>query len=139
MAENRDRLWATGLVMAVSLAALDLAASDAAAADTANVAAGRAIFENQCALCHDNSPHMVNDIGPALFGVVGRRVGGVAGYTYSPALQTAYDHHERWSRRRLDRFLTQPALMHPGTDMPMNFADPATRKAIIAYLKTLRN
>ncbi len=54
---------------------------------TDDVMRGAGIYRDHCAACHDNSAHMLNDIGPALFGVVGRRVGSVSGYDYSPALQ----------------------------------------------------
>jgi cytochrome c2 len=50
---------------------------------------GKLIFQTHCALCHDDSEHMLNDNGPALFGVVGRRVGSVPGYDYSEALRDA--------------------------------------------------
>ncbi len=99
---------------------------------------GRMIYENHCANCHDNSERMLNDIGPALFGVVGRRVGSVAGYAYSPALRASGQRGDRWTAGQLDRFLRSPEVVHPGTNMPMNFARSADRKVIIAYLKTLK-
>jgi cytochrome c2 len=102
-----------------------------------DVARGRAIFNAHCANCHDNSEHMLNDTGPALFGVVGRHVGSVEGYNYSPALQKANSAGDVWSEAALDRFLRQPYAMHPGTEMGMNFDKRSDRKAIIAYLKTL--
>ena len=121
----------------VGLGATGCAASNAR--DTASdVAAGQAIYTANCALCHDNSNHMLNDNGPALFGVVGRTVGSVEGYAYSPALKAANVKGEVWREDRLDEFLKEPYVMHPGTSMPMNFADPKTRHAIIAYLKTLK-
>jgi cytochrome c len=106
---------------------------------TQDIALGRAIYTAHCANCHDNSEHMLNDTGPALFGVVGRRVGSVEGYQYSPALQRAHDSGDVWTEKTLDRFLMQPYTMHPGTEMGMNFDKRQDRKAIIAYLKTLRS
>ena len=103
-----------------------------------NLTLGTAIYNRDCALCHDNSEHMLNDNGPALFGVVGRQVAAVEGYDYSPALQAANAKHDRWTYGRLDKFLTNPTLMYPGTSMPMNFDDPRMRKAILTYLKTLK-
>ena len=115
-----------------------LSAGATRAATPADVALGEKIYDRHCSLCHDNSQHMINDSGPALFGVVGRRVASVEGYDYSPALEEAGRRGERWTQKRLDRFLTNPMTMHPGTGMPMNFDRPADRKAIIAYLKTLK-
>src|SRR3982750_2457769 len=82
-----------------------------------NLTLGTAIYNRDCALCHDNSEHMLNDNGPALFGVVGRRVASVDGYDYSPALKAANAKHNRWTYSRLDKFLTNPELMYPGTSM----------------------
>ena len=104
-----------------------------------NLTLGTAIYNRDCALCHDNSEHMLNDNGPALFGVVGRQVASVDGYDYSPALRAANAKHDRWTYGRLDKFLTNPTLMYPGTSMPMNFDDPRMRKAILTYLKTLKS
>ncbi|ESQ82684.1 hypothetical protein AEAC466_16220 [Asticcacaulis sp. AC466] len=102
------------------------------------VAQGARIFTQQCSLCHDDSQHMVNDNGPALFGVVGRPVGSVDGYNYSPALQRAGQSGDVWTVKQLDRFLTGPEAMYAGTGMPMHFRTTQERAAIIAYLKTLR-
>jgi cytochrome c len=118
--------------------ALAALGAGAVTAEPLNIALGRNIFEAHCSLCHDNSKHMINDVGPALFGVVGRRVASVEGYDYSPALEAAGRDGKKWTEGRLDRFLSNPMTMHPGTDMPMNFDRPEDRKAIIAYLKTLK-
>ena len=99
---------------------------------------GQAIFQNRCAICHDDSQHMLNDVGPALFGVVNRRVGSVQGYRYSPVLKTAGQHGDRWTIERLDRLLTEPTSAYYGTSMPAAIASAADRRAMLAYLKTLR-
>ncbi len=121
---------------------LCLGLSSAASAGVANratqIATGQAVYQAQCALCHDDSAHMLNDNGPALFGVVGRKVGSVEGYDYSPELGKANDRKDIWTADRLDKFLANPTHMYPGTSMPMNFDNPESRKAIIAYLKTLK-
>ncbi len=100
---------------------------------------GHLIFQTHCALCHDDSAHMLNDNGPALFGVVGRRVGSVADYPYSGALQDANRRGDRWTESRLDALLQKPTGVYGGTTMPMNFSKVEDRKAIIAYLKTLKS
>jgi cytochrome c len=99
---------------------------------------GARMYTDHCALCHDNSMHMLNDTGPALFGVVNRKVGSLSEYTYSPVMQAARDRGDVWTNKRLDEFLTSPEAMYPGTGMPMNFGDPKTRKAIITYLRSLK-
>jgi len=116
-----------------------LATAPAAGAGALNLAQkGRLIFQNHCALCHDDSAHMLNDNGPALFGVVGRRVGSVPGFAYSTSLQDANRRGDIWTEKRLDNLLQKPTGVYGGTSMPMNFSKIEDRKAIIAYLKTLK-
>lgn len=81
---------------------------------------------------------MINDIGPALFGVVGRRVGSVDGYNYSPALMEGYARGDVWTPATLDSLLTNPDHVHPGTGMPFRIKGAKERAGVIAYLKTLR-
>ncbi|ESQ75947.1 cytochrome c family protein [Asticcacaulis sp. AC402] len=103
-----------------------------------DIQAGSALYFKACSLCHDDSAHMLLDTGPPLFGVVGRRVGSVEGFTYSPALQKGYRKGHRWSEKRLDKFLAGPQHVYGGTDMPMMFNDPKVRQNLIGYLKGLK-
>ena len=50
-----------------------------------SVASGEKIFK-KCAACHSIVKGGKNKIGPALYNVVGRKVGGVDDYKYSKAL-----------------------------------------------------
>lgn len=126
------------LLAILTIGGLAFAGSVLAQSRAENLTLGTMIYNRDCALCHDNSEHMLNDNGPALFGVVGRRVGSVEGYDYSPALKAANAKGNHWSSSRLDKFLTNPETMYSGTSMPMNFDDPRMRKAIVTYLKTLK-
>lgn len=75
-------------------------------------------------------------IGPSLAGVYGTRAGAVAGYDFSPALKSS---GLVWNDATLDKWLTDPVALVPGTRMGYaGQADPARRAAIIAYLKTLQ-
>ena len=88
-----------------------------------------------CAGCHAVKPEL-NGIGPSLAGVVGRKAGSLAGFDYSPAM-VAYG--KIWDDATLDTFLTSPMTTVPGTRMVyMGQSDPAARKALIDYLKTLK-
>ncbi len=137
------RMEMTGLlaaVMIVSLTGVAQAKEPVPLNDTRTaVGRGALIYAAHCATCHDNSKHMLNDNGPALFGVVNRRVGSLADYDYSAALQKGRDHRDRWTLKRLDTFLSNPEAMYPGTTMPMNFSDRDHRASIIAYLNTLKD
>ncbi len=128
----------TRLFIVIVLAGMCLASSGIARTDkAASVAMGAQIYANKCSLCHDNSQHMINDIGPALFGVVGRRVGSVDGYTYSTALMEGNARGDVWTAEALDRFLTHPDHVRPGTGMPFMIEGAKERAGVIGYLKTL--
>ena len=107
------------------------------AASAQQIAAGKTVFAANCALCHDASPAMATFQGPALFGVVGRKIGGVASFDYSDALRAAHDRGETWNESSLDAFLADPQLAMPGTQMPVNVPDATDRRNLIAYLTSL--
>ena len=88
-----------------------------------------------CRACHAVAPGP-SLIGPSLFGVYGRKAGAVPGFAYSDAFKKL---KLSWDDATLDKWLTNPMTMAPGTRMAYpGIADPAQRKAVIAYLKTLR-
>lgn len=89
----------------------------------------------QCSVCHSVKPG-VNIIGPSLYGVYGRKSGSEPGFHYSAAMKKL---DVTWNAATLNRWLTNPQAMAPGTIMAMpGVKDPAKRQAIIAYLKTLK-
>ncbi len=65
-----------------ALATTALIMSSSASLAAGDPAAGQHVFA-ECGGCHSTSPG-VNKIGPSLAGVVGRKSGTVAGYSYSP-------------------------------------------------------
>lgn len=89
---------------------------------------------NQCAACH-STERGEHGIGPSLAGVLGRRAGTAAGFTFSQAMK---DSGLTWNQANLDRYLTDPRGVVPGTTMTYNgVKDAAQRQAVINYLKTL--
>jgi len=101
----------------------------------ADLDSGQTIFRTQCGICH--SPIQgKNMVGPSLFGVVGRLSGSVEGFRYSAANKGA---GITWSAAMLDRYLTAPREVVPGTIMVYaGLKDDAKRADLIAYLETLR-
>ena len=88
----------------------------------------------QCQACHTTEAGK-NGIGPTLAHVYGRKAGSVAGYDYSAPMKSS---GMSWSQGNLDRFLTDPQGVVPGTKMTFpGIKDAAKRKAVIAYLKSL--
>lgn len=87
----------------------------------------------QCGVCHSVQPGQ-NGIGPSLAGVHGRRSASIAGFSYTQGMK---DLNVSWNDANLDRYLTNPQAMVPGTTMAIGPLNAADRRAIIAYLKTL--
>src|SRR5258708_10042855 len=115
----------------ISIAILLLSATQVLA--QGNAAAGKTVFENQCASCHSAEPGK-QGFGPSLAGVIGRVSGALPGFTFTPAMTNA---HLIWDARTLDEFLTSSTQKVPGTSMPVSLPNPAARADVIAYLDTL--
>jgi cytochrome c len=96
-----------------------------------DVASGEKIFK-KCASCHSIAKGGNNKIGPALYNVVGRKVGGVSDYKYSKAL-AEYD--KSWSFEELNGFLLKPTKWIKGTKMAYaGLRKEKDRASIIKYL-----
>tara|TARA_Y100000996_G_C22316159_1_gene558321 strand:- start:125 stop:664 length:540 start_codon:yes stop_codon:yes gene_type:complete len=96
-----------------------------------NVVDGEKVFK-KCAACHSIIKGGKNNIGPALYNVVGRKVGGVADYKYSKAL-AAYD--KEWTFEELNGFLIKPAKWIKGTKMAYaGLRKEKDRASVIKYL-----
>ena len=91
---------------------------------------GKALYQG-CQACHAVDE---NDIGPRHRGVVGRRAASIEDYSYSPALKNS---GLTWDETTLDRWLSNPSALVPGTKMFFKIDDAQTRADIIAYLKEL--
>jgi cytochrome c len=92
---------------------------------------GEKIFK-KCAACHSINKGGPNKIGPALYNVVGRKVGGVEGYRYSKTLAS---YGKEWSFEELNGFLIKPAAYLKGTKMSYaGLRKEADRASVIKYL-----
>lgn len=93
---------------------------------------GAALFRGQCATCHSLDAADPPRQGPNLAGVIGRPVGSVAGYKYTPGYATA---GFSWDEAHLDTYLANPQAMFPDSTMAYRQANAGTRRIIIDYLK----
>ncbi len=92
---------------------------------------GASVFK-KCAACHTINQGGANKIGPALWGVLGRKAGSVSGYKYSKAI-TAYG--KVWTFDEMNGFLTKPKDWIKGTKMSFaGLKNEKERAAIILYM-----
>ena len=97
-------------------------------------AAGEQLFRSDCSVCHSPKPGR-NLVGPSLFHVVNRPSGQIPGFPYSEANRKS---GLTWSVATLDRYLTAPRELVPGTKMSFSGVKDAKQRAdLIAYLTTL--
>ncbi len=96
-----------------------------------DITAGEKIFK-KCAACHSIIKGGKNKIGPALYNVVERKVGGVAEYKYSKALA---NYNKNWTFEELNGFLEKPAKWIKGTKMAYaGLRKEKDRASVIKYL-----
>ena len=101
----------------------------AAAVVVADAARGEQVYA-RCLACHALA---YDRVGPRHCGLVGRRAGSVPGFNYSSAMKNS---RITWNEKSLDRFLTKPLKMVPGSAMTYDgVPDPKDRADLIAYLK----
>jgi cytochrome c len=120
-------LVACALAAAAFISATSLATEGATLGDSAH---GKALYQG-CLACHSIDD---NDLGPKHRGVVGRPAGSVADYNYTAALKNS---GLTWDEPTLDRWLTNPSALVPGTKMFFKIDEAQARADIIAYLKEL--
>ena len=90
---------------------------------------GRELFGRRCGGCHAAD---LNKEGLKVRGVYGRKAATVPGFVYSDALKKT---GIVWDDATLDRWLTDPNAIAPGTDMDFRLASAEERRAVIEYLK----
>jgi cytochrome c len=88
-----------------------------------------------CQSCHSFEKGGVAKVGPPLWGVVGRPVASIAGFSYSDGLKKLGGD---WTYEEIYKFITKPKVDVPGTKMTFpGEDDPHKRADILAYLQTL--
>ena len=96
-----------------------------------DIASGEKIFK-KCAACHSIKKGGKNNIGPALYNVVGRKVGAISDYKYSKAFLN-YD--KSWNFEELNGYLLKPSKWIKGTKMAFaGLRKEKDRASVIKYL-----
>ena len=92
---------------------------------------GEKVFK-KCAACHSISQGGANKIGPALWGVLGRKAGAVSDYKYSKAMAS---YAKPWSFEEMNGFLIKPKDWIKGTKMSFaGIKNAKDRAAVILYM-----
>jgi cytochrome c len=89
----------------------------------------------KCAACHNFEEGGPAKIGPPLWGLIGRDIASVEGFSYSDALTGK---EGAWDYQKLDAFLAEPRGWAPGTKMAFaGVKKPEERADVILYLRSL--
>ena len=99
-----------------------------------SVSRGATLFQERCSVCHTVEPGVAGGQGPNLRGVVGRKA-AATDFSDSAALSRW---GRTWTNELLDRYLTNPGALVPGTTMVVRVPEGRDRADIVAYLASLK-
>ena len=103
---------------------------------TGDIALGKKVFK-KCAACHSIVKGGKNNIGPALYNVVGRKTGAVTDYKYSKALASF---EKEWTFEELNGYLIKPAKWIKGTKMAFaGLRKEKDRASVILFMNSKSN
>ena len=98
-----------------------------------DVVTGEKVFK-KCAACHSIVKGGKNNIGPALYNVVGRQVGSISDYKYSKSLS---EYNKEWTIEELNGYLIKPAKWIKGTKMAFaGLRKEKDRASVILYMNS---
>ena len=116
--------------VSIACALVLLAAQGAALAQQGDARRGAKVFE-ACRACHA-ADGAVNEVGPGLRGVFGRKAGERGDFRYSPALKRS---NITWSPQTMNDFLADPQKAVPANRMPYDgVPDARDRADLIAFM-----
>ena len=96
-----------------------------------NVEHGKKVFK-KCAACHLVNKGADNKIGPALYGVIGRKVASIDDYKYSKAMA---NYNKEWTFEEMNGYLKKPQKHIKGTKMAFaGLRKEKDRASVILYL-----
>jgi cytochrome c len=102
---------------------------------SASADSGGNFAQTACGACHNFTKGGPAMVGPDLYDIVGAKIAGTPGYSFSSALKKVGGD---WDFAKLDAWLTNPQSFAPGTTMSYaGIAQPKMRANVVDYLRTL--
>lgn len=99
---------------------------------------GAGLAKQQCGACHTFDKGGKSGIGPNLYEIVERPIGGKAGFSYSPVFQGKAKEGSKWDFANLQAFLSNPRGFANGTKMAYGgLKDPTRLGDVLAYLRSI--
>ncbi|WP_299194341.1 cytochrome c family protein [uncultured Erythrobacter sp.] len=97
------------------------------------IAAGERVFA-KCQACHTVEQGGAAGVGPNLYGIMGAPVGGVSGYSYSPAMA---GFGGNWGWEEMNQWLASPRRYVDGTKMSFaGLSSIEDRAAVAMYMNS---
>ena len=123
-----------GAATAVAAAPAELAPIGPKIKD-ANVEKGKALYQQQCFICHTIDKGGANKVGPNQWEVVGKTKASHPGFSYSSALQAKGG---EWTYEDINHMIFKPAAFVRGTKMAYaGMPKEQDRADLIAFLRTM--
>src|SRR5436190_22752729 len=113
------KMNAVSVLLLITITSIELTQAQAPSS-VGDANRGKVLYQ-ACEACHSIDD---NDIGPKHRGVVGRHAGSISDYAYSDSLKKS---SIVWDEVTLDRWLSNPSLMVPGTKMFFKLDDAQHR------------
>ena len=95
---------------------------------------GKKVFK-KCSACHSVKKGGKNKIGPALYGILGKKSASISDYKYSKALIA---HGKVWSYKEMNSYLIKPQAHIKGTKMAFaGLKKEKDRASVILYMNSM--